>query len=75
LSVFSDFDLEAQIKTLPACSLEKVVRPKRNVGKSSLSESDSWNNLKNVTFYFSITKNALVWWQEPIINNRKSDKK
>jgi hypothetical protein len=45
LSVFSDFDLEAQIKTLPACSLEKVVRPKRNVGKSSLSESDSWNTI------------------------------
>lgn len=45
LSVFSDFDLEAQIKTLPACSLEKVVRPKRNVGKSSLSESDSWNTV------------------------------
>ncbi|VDI13926.1 Hypothetical predicted protein [Mytilus galloprovincialis] len=38
----SDFDLEAHIKTLPACSLEKVVKPKRNIGKC-LSESDSGN--------------------------------
>ncbi|VDI13928.1 Hypothetical predicted protein [Mytilus galloprovincialis] len=37
-----DFDLEAHIKTLPACSLEKVVKPKRNIGKC-LSESDSGN--------------------------------
>ncbi|XP_063441732.1 uncharacterized protein LOC134722122 [Mytilus trossulus] len=43
-----DFDLEAHIKTLPACSLEKVVKPKRNVGKC-LSESDSGNQAMDVS--------------------------
>lgn len=43
-----DFDLEAHIKTLPACSLEKVVKPKRNVGKC-LSESDSGNQTMDVS--------------------------